>query len=33
MVYCVHKLDEWRTFCDKLNEFPYGKELITYNPS
>ena len=27
-----HKLDEWRAFCDKLKELPYGKELICYEP-
>ena len=25
-----HKLDEWQDFCNKLKDFPYGKELITY---
>lgn len=24
----VHKLDEWRTFCDFIKELPYAKELI-----
>lgn len=27
-----HKLDEWRTFCNTLEQFPYGKELICYDP-
>ena len=25
---CVHKLDEWHTFCDWVEELPYS-ELIT----
>ena len=23
-----HKLDEWRTFCEWVEELPYAKELI-----
>lgn len=25
-----HKLDEWHTFCEKIESLPYGKELICY---
>lgn len=28
----LHKLDEWRTFCSVIEEMPYAKELICYEP-
>lgn len=26
-----HKLDEWRDYCEKIEQLPYGLELICYN--
>jgi hypothetical protein len=28
-----HKLQEWKDFCQMIEELPYGKELICYIPS